>query len=96
MLSFLSQQTYIGLITQQCSNWGTDISSGTAFTAVDAPIVDALTGGTDDYSLTNGEISIAYNKFADAENVDVNLIIGGSSSIATDTQANYDTHVIQC
>ena len=74
------------------SNWGTDISSGTAFTAVDAPIVDALTGGTDDYSLTNGEISIAYNKFADAENVDVNLIIGGSSSIAADTQANYDTH----
>ncbi len=74
------------------SNWGTDISSGTAFTAVDAPIVDALTGGTDDYSLTNGEISIAYNKFADAESVDVNLIIGGSSSIAADTQANYDTH----
>ena len=74
------------------SNWGTDITSGSAFTAVDAPIVDSLTGGTDDYSLTNGEISIAYNKFADAEAIDVNLIIGGSSSIAADTQANYDTH----
>ena len=74
------------------TNWGTDITSGSAFTAVDAPIVDSLTGGTDDYSLTNGEISIAYNKFADAEAIDVNLIIGGSSSIAADTQANYDTH----
>ena len=74
------------------SNWGTDISTGTAFTAIDTPVVDSLTGGTDDYSLTNGEISIAYNKFADAESVDVNLIIGGSSSIAADTQANYDTH----
>ena len=78
--------------TSSGSNWGTDISTGTAFTAVDSPVVDSLTGGTDDYSLTNGEISIAYNKFADAESVDVNLIIGGSSSIAADTQANYDTH----
>ena len=78
--------------TSSGTNWGTDISSGTAFTAVNSPVVDSLTGGTDDYSLTNGEISIAYNKFADAENVDVNLIIGGSSSIAADTQANYDTH----
>ena len=78
--------------TSSGTNWGTDISTGTAFTAVDSPVVDSLTGGTDDYSLTNGEISIAYNKFADAENVDVNLIIGGSSSIAADTQANYDTH----
>jgi len=78
--------------TSSGTNWGTDISTGTAFTAVDSPVVDSLTGGTADYSLTNGEISIAYNKFADAENVDVNLIIGGSSSIAADTQANYDTH----
>ena len=78
--------------TSSGTNWGTDISTGTAFTAVDSPVVDSLTGGTDDYSLTNGEISIAYNKFADAENVDVNLIIGGSSSIAADTEANYDTH----
>ncbi len=78
--------------TSSGTNWGTDISTGTAFTAVDSPVVDSLTGGTADYSLTNGEISIAYNKFTDAENVDVNLIIGGSSSIAADTQANYDTH----
>tara|TARA_Y100001963_G_scaffold160042_1_gene267340 strand:+ start:25794 stop:27794 length:2001 start_codon:yes stop_codon:yes gene_type:complete len=72
------------------SNWGTDTTS--TYTAVDAPVVDNLTGGTDDYSLTNGEISIAYNKFDDSEINDVNLIIGGSSSIAADTQANYDTH----
>lgn len=74
------------------TNWGTDINTGTSFTAVNLPIDDSLTGGTDDYTLTNAEISTAYNKFADAESVDVNLIIGGSSSIAADTQANYDTH----
>ena len=87
-----SEQIYWCDHPSAASNWGTDISSGTAFTAIDAPIVDALTGGTDDYALTNGELSIAYNKFDDSEINDVNLIIGGSSSIAADTQANYDTH----
>lgn len=72
------------------SNWGTDTTS--AYTGVDTPVVDSLTGGTDDYSLTNGEIETAYDKFDDTESIDVNLLIGGSSSIAADTQANYDTH----
>ena len=91
---FFAQSTmiYWSDHTSGGSNWGTDISSGTAFTAVDAPVVDSLTGGTDDYSLTNAEISTAYNRYDDAEANDVNLIIGGSSSIAADTQANYDTH----
>ena len=44
--------------------------------------------------LTNGELSIAYNKFDDSEINDVNLIINGSSSIAVDTQVNYDTHIL--
>ncbi len=74
------------------SNWGTDIASSVAYTSVIVPVVDSLTGGTDDYSLTNGEIETAYDKFDDTESIDVNLLIGGSSSIAADTQANYDTH----
>ena len=75
------------------SNWGTDIASGTDYTIVSGIDVSTLTGGTDDYSLTNGEIALAYDKFADTESLDINLVIGGSSSIAADTAANMDTHV---
>jgi len=75
------------------SNWGTDIASGTDYTLVSGIDVSTLTGGTDDYATTNGEIALAYDKFADTESLDVNLIIGGSSSIAADTAANMDTHV---
>ena len=75
------------------SNWGTDIASGTDYTIVSGIDVSTLTGGTDDYATTNGEIALAYDKFADTESLDINLVIGGSSSIAADTAANMDTHV---
>ena len=75
------------------SNWGTDIASGTDYTLVSGVDVSTLTGGTDDYATTNGEIALAYDKFADTESLDINLVIGGSSSIAADTEANMDTHV---
>jgi len=75
------------------SNWGTDIASGTDYTLVSGVDVSTLTGGTDDYALTNGEIALAYDKFNDTESLDINLVIGGSSSIAADTEANMDTHV---
>ena len=75
------------------SNWGTDIASGTDYTLVSGVDVSTLTGGTDDYATTNGEITLAYDKFKDTESLDINLVIGGSSSIAADTEANMDTHV---
>jgi phage tail sheath protein FI len=75
------------------SNWGTDIASGTDYTLVSGVDVSTLTGGTDDYSTTNGEIELAYDKLEDTESLDVNLILGGSSSITADTEANMDTHV---
>ena len=75
------------------SNWGTDFASGTDYTLVSGVDVSTLTGGTDDYALTNGEIALAYDKFSDTESLDINLVIGGSSSIAADTEANMDTHV---
>lgn len=74
------------------SNWGTDLSGTTAFTAVDTITVDSLAGGVDDYSVTAGEMQIAFEKFNDASTEDVNLILGGPSSIVADTQAAYDTH----
>jgi len=75
------------------TNWGTDIATGTDYTVVAGVTVDTLTGGTDDYSVTAGEVEIAYDKFADTENLDINLIMGGPSSGVADTEAGQDTFV---
>ena len=73
------------------SNWGTDTAS--AYTAVTTTTIDELTGGTDDFSTTAGEIEVAYDKFKDTESEDINLVIGGSSSIVGDTAGAQDTHI---
>ena len=73
------------------SNWGTDTTA--AYTSVTTTSIDTLTGGTDDYSTTAGEIELAYDKFKNADTEDINLLIGGSSSIVGDTAAAQDTHV---
>jgi len=75
------------------SNWGTDFASGTDFTLVSGVTVDTLTGGTDDYSVTAGELELAYDKFEDTENLDINLVLGGPSSGVADTVLGHDTHV---
>ena len=75
------------------TNWGTDIATGTDFTVVPGVAIATLTGGTDDYSVTAGELELAYDKFGDTENVDVNLILGGPSSGVADTEAGQDTFV---
>ncbi len=73
------------------SNWGTDTT--TAYTSVVPTQIDSLTGGTDDYAPTAGELELAYDKFADSDAVDVNLIIGGKGGGAGDTKSTQDTHV---
>ena len=73
------------------TNWGTDTAS--AYTAVTTTTIDELTGGTDDFSTTAGEIEVAYDKFKDTESEDINLVIGGSSSIVGDTAGAQDTHI---
>ena len=74
-------------------NWGTDIATGTDYTLIDGVVKDTLTGGTDDYSVTAGELEVAYDKFEDSENLDINLIMGGPSSGVADTEAGQDTLV---
>ena len=72
------------------SNWGTDTTS--AYTNV-VPVDDGvLTGGTDDYALTAGEYELAYDKFADTESIDINLVLGGRGGGAGDTASSMDTH----
>jgi hypothetical protein len=77
----------------QGTNWGTDVATGTDYTLVSEVVVDSLTGGTDDYSVTAGEIELAYDKFEDTENLDINLVLGGPSSAVADTVTGMDTHV---
>ena len=62
-----------------------------AFTQV-AVAVQTLSGGVSDNTLTVGETTLAYAKFADAETIDVNLVFQANSSLsATDniTLSNY-------
>jgi len=73
------------------SNWGTDTT--TTYTSVIPVTIDTLSGGTDDYAVTAGEMELAYDKFADVDGLDINLVLGGSSSITTDSAAGQDTYV---
>ena len=59
------------------TNWGSN-ASGTTFTAVDTPTLESLSGGADGSSVTTGQKKTAYEKFQDAETIDVGLIIAGS------------------
>ena len=43
-----------------------------------------LTGGTDDYAATVGELGAAFDRFDDAETVDINLLIGGAIPAGAD------------
>jgi len=58
------------------TNWGSN-ASGTTFTAVDTPTLESLSGGADGSTVTNGQKKTAYEKFQDAETVDVSLIMAG-------------------
>ena len=54
---------------------------------------NSLTGGTDDYSITNAEFATGYDFFADAESVDLALLLCGPSTTSSDatgdTKATY-------
>ena len=72
------------------SNWGTDVTA--AYTNVIPVDSGTLTGGTDDYAVTNGELREGYDWFEDTESLDINLVLAGPSSGVADTAAAMDTH----
>jgi len=59
------------------TNWGSN-AAGTTFTAVAVPSLESLSGGADGSTVTSGQKKTAYEKFQDADTVDVGLIIAGS------------------
>ena len=69
---------------------GGEAAAGNSFTAPSAAEDYSLAGGVDDNAPTIGELKTAYDIFADAETIDVNLIIGCSAANGADavTHAN--------
>ena len=64
------------------TNWGS-AATGITFTAVNVPTLESLTGGAVGSAVTDGQLKTAYEKFQDAETVDVGLIMTGPSSSST-------------
>ena len=60
------------------TNWG-NAAAGTTYTAVDTPTTESLSGGADGSAVTDGQLKSAYEKFNDADTVDVGLLIAGPS-----------------
>ena len=68
--------------------WNAGSGSVTGALAVGGSIEVSLQAGVDDYAYTAGEISSAYDEFADDENTDVNFILmGGSLGTESDTKS---------
>ena len=59
------------------SNWG-DAALNKTFTAVTTVKNDSLRGGADGSAATTAQLKTAYEKFDDAETVDISLIIAGN------------------
>ena len=76
-----SQHIYWTKHNSSGSNWG-NAASGTTYTAVNDPTLSSLSGGADGSSVTVGQLKDAYDKFADAETVDVGIIIAGTCTAA--------------
>ena len=68
--------------------WNATSGSVSGALAIGGAIETTLSAGTDDYSYTAGEISAAYDEFADSENTNVNFILmGGSLGNESDTKS---------
>ena len=68
--------------------WNAASGSVSGALAIGGAIETTLSAGTDDYSYTAGEISAAYDEFADSENTNVNFILmGGSLGNESDTKS---------
>jgi len=89
---FVYVTNHLSAMVDGSGDWGiviksdSSIQSVTAYNLLDTgPNVNSiststLTGGTDDYAVTDGEKLEAYNRFKDAESEDVNLLMAGKAS----------------
>lgn len=70
------------------TNWGTT-ATGKTFTNVYKPNYASLGGGVD-ATMTNGDLTTAYDQFANADIVDISLVVGGpaNQTVATHLISN--------
>jgi len=68
-------------------------TGATSYAALDTPTNTILKNGTDDYAVTAGELQLAYDKFADTETLDINLVLGSKGGGSGNTASTQDTHV---
>ena len=61
------------------SNWGSAVA-GITYTALSAPFARSLVSGADGSAVSTAELKTAYEKYNDADTVDVNLIIAGKGN----------------
>jgi phage tail sheath protein FI len=66
-------------------------AQGTTFSAPSSAVSETLADGVDDNAPTVGELELAYDMFADAETIDVNLIIGGQAHTGADAVTHANT-----
>jgi len=91
---FIYVTNHLSAMVDGSGDWGivlksdSSVQSVTAYNLLDSGAdvnkisTSTLTGGTDDYAVTDGEKLEAYNLFKDAESEDVNLIMAGKASAA--------------
>jgi phage tail sheath protein FI len=66
------------------TDWGSAAALA-SFKLLDDPLAISLSGGTDDFVATDGELQAAFNLFANAEQFDISLILAGKATAATAT-----------
>jgi len=64
--------------------WGS-AAAGSSFKTLTAPLAISLSGGTDDFVATEGELQSAFALFANAEQYDISLIMAGKATATTAT-----------
>ena len=65
------------------TNWGTSVITKNTYTAATAPVdTESLVSGADGTTVTNAQRLAAYDKFKDADSVDIQLVIEGPPTIS--------------
>lgn len=83
-----SAYVWFGNHSTSLSDAGSDVATvAGAYTVIQDTIEAELEGGTDDNTPSVGELKTGYDFFADAETLDVNLIIGGTNEADAVTHA---------
>lgn len=66
-------------------NWGSEDSPTITFTSLSTPLTVTLTGGSDDFNITDGNLMNGFALFDNVETYDISLIVVGkvSATVAT-------------